>query len=155
GAILPGISSGVLCVVFGIYEKLLDSILNFFNDVKKNVKFLFPILFRIGFGVLIFINVLSYLLYYFPIHTKSIFVVIILACIPTLIKDVNSKKSFKLHYIIYTLIALLIGFLSVYLEKTLCIANNIDSNFFYLMFCGFAMSIGIVVPGVSSTIILM
>ena len=32
GAILPGISSGVLCVIFGIYEKLLDSILNFFND---------------------------------------------------------------------------------------------------------------------------
>ena len=24
GAILPGISSGVLCVIFGIYEKLLD-----------------------------------------------------------------------------------------------------------------------------------
>ena len=35
GAILPGISSGVLCVIFGIYEKLLDSILNFFNDIKK------------------------------------------------------------------------------------------------------------------------
>ena len=26
GAILPGISSGVFCVIFGIYEKLLDSI---------------------------------------------------------------------------------------------------------------------------------
>ena len=34
GAILPGISSGVLCVIFGIYEKLLDSILNFFKILK-------------------------------------------------------------------------------------------------------------------------
>ena len=32
GAILPGISSGVLCVVFGIYEKLLDSVLGFFKN---------------------------------------------------------------------------------------------------------------------------
>ena len=40
GAILPGISSGVLCVIFGIYEKLLDSILNFFKDLKNNSKFL-------------------------------------------------------------------------------------------------------------------
>ena len=24
GAIIPGISSGVLCVIFGIYEKLLN-----------------------------------------------------------------------------------------------------------------------------------
>ena len=29
GAILPGISSGVLCVIFGIYEKLVNSVLNF------------------------------------------------------------------------------------------------------------------------------
>ena len=28
GAILPGISSGVLCVIFGLYEKLIDSVLN-------------------------------------------------------------------------------------------------------------------------------
>ena len=44
GAILPGISSGVLCVIFGIYEKLLDSILNFFKDIKNNIKFLLPII---------------------------------------------------------------------------------------------------------------
>lgn len=35
GAILPGISSGVLCVVFGIYEKLVDSVLGIFKDFKK------------------------------------------------------------------------------------------------------------------------
>ena len=35
GAILPGISSGVLCVAFGIYDKLLDSVLNFFKDISK------------------------------------------------------------------------------------------------------------------------
>ena len=31
GAILPGISSGVLCVIFGIYVKLIDSILRNFS----------------------------------------------------------------------------------------------------------------------------
>ena len=44
GAILPGISSGVFCVIFGIYEKLLDSILNFTKDIKNNIRFLFPIM---------------------------------------------------------------------------------------------------------------
>ena len=34
GAILPGISSGVFCVIFGIYEKLVDSVLNIFKDFK-------------------------------------------------------------------------------------------------------------------------
>ena len=36
GAILPGISSGVICVIFGIYEKLVDSVLGIFKDFKKN-----------------------------------------------------------------------------------------------------------------------
>ena len=35
GAILPGISSGVICMVLGLYEKLLDSVLNFFKDRKE------------------------------------------------------------------------------------------------------------------------
>ena len=43
GAILPGISSGVLCVIFGIYENLLNCVLNFFKNIRENFKFLFPI----------------------------------------------------------------------------------------------------------------
>lgn len=39
GAILPGISSGVLCVIFGIYDKLVNSVLGLFRDFKKNFYF--------------------------------------------------------------------------------------------------------------------
>lgn len=31
GAILPGVSSGVLCVIFGIYENLVNSVLRNFS----------------------------------------------------------------------------------------------------------------------------
>ena len=47
GAILPGISSGVLCVVFGFYEKLINSILGIFKDFKNSFKFLLPIAVRL------------------------------------------------------------------------------------------------------------
>ena len=43
GAILPGISSGVMCVVFGIYETLLDKVLHFFKSPVENFKYLLPI----------------------------------------------------------------------------------------------------------------
>ncbi len=43
GAILPGISSGVICVIFGIYETLLNCVLNFFKNIKYNFKILFPL----------------------------------------------------------------------------------------------------------------
>lgn len=156
GAILPGISSGVLCVIFGIYEKLLDSILNFFKDIRKNTKFLLPIFIGVGIGVLCFSKILNYLLYEFPIQTKSIFIGLIISSIPSLLKESNIKSNFKFHYIIYTLLAFIVGIGSVILESYVSY-NSISNNFniFYLVLSGFVMSVGIVVPGISSTIILM
>ena len=66
GAILPGISSGVLCVVFGIYETLLNSILNFFQDWKKNLAFLFPILFGGITGIILFSNFITFFFQEYP-----------------------------------------------------------------------------------------
>ena len=156
GAIVPGISSGVLCVIFGIYEKLLDAVLNFFKDIKQNIKFLFPIALGVGIGVLLFSNILNYLLYEFPIQTKSIFIGLIIGTIPSLIKEVNDKETFKLQYVLYLLIALAIGIITVVLENRMHITTNLDNiSIMYLVICGAIMSVGIVVPGVSSTIILM
>lgn len=155
GAILPGISSGVLCVIFGIYEKLLDSILNFFQDIKKNTKFLLPIGIGVGIGILIFSKLLHYFLAYFPIQTKSIFIGLILGSIPSLIREINEKSKFKPYYCFYTLLAFIIGIISVALEKHISLSLSTNISFLYLVLAGFVMSIGIVVPGVSSTIILM
>ena len=155
GAILPGISSGVLCVIFGIYEKLLDSVLNFFKDIKKNFLFLFPIILGSICGIILFGNVLNYFFYAYPIQIKSIFIGLILGSIPSLIKTVNEKNKFRLSYIFYLVIAFCVGLLSILLENKLCINIMYNYNFLYLIFCGIVMSIGVIVPGVSSTIILM
>lgn len=155
GAILPGISSGVFCVIFGIYEKLLNSILDFFKSPKENFKFLFPLVLGAAIGILIFSNLINYFLYAFPIQTKALFIGLICASIPSLIKDVNEKEKFKFHYIFYTLFAFCLGLFSVYLEKNFHIESSNSVNIIYLIFSGFLMSIGVVVPGVSNTIILM
>lgn len=156
GAIVPGLSSGVLCVIFGIYEKLLDAVLNFFKDIKQNIKFLFPVALGVGIGVLLFSNGLNYALYAFPIQTKSIFIGLILGTIPSLIKEVNEKQSFRPQNVVYLLIALAIGIVTVILENQMTIISNVEEiNSFYLILCGVIMSLGIIVPGVSSTIILM
>lgn len=155
GAILPGISSGVLCVIMGIYEKLLDSVLNFFKDIKNNVKYLFPIVLGGIIGIILFSNLLNYFFYQFPIQTKSIFIGLIIGTIPELIKEVNKKEKYNRKNIIYMIVAMIIGVGTVILENRLHISELRDVNFIYIIICGIIMSLGIVVPGVSSTIILM
>ena len=152
GAILPGISSGVLCVIFGIYEKLLDSILYFFKDIKKSFRFLLPIFIGIFIGVLIFSNFLQYFLLEFPVQTNSIFIGLILGTIPSLLETLKkeentSKTNFK--YFLAFFICFSIGVGSVLLENSLS-TTNIESienvSFIYLMLSGFLMSVGIIVP---------
>ena len=155
GAILPGISSGVLCVILGIYEKLLDSILNFLKDIKNNFRFLFPLTIGGAIGVLLFSNILNYLLYAFPIQTKSIFIGLILGTVPSLIKEVNEKQRFKKYYIIFLLVALAIGIFTVILENVMPLQNTSNYSLLNFFLAGLFMSVGIIVPGVSSTIILM
>lgn len=156
GAVVPGISSGVLCVIFGIYERLVDSVLGLFNNFKKNTAFLFPIVLGTIIGFLLFGNVLNYAFTNFESECKLLFLGLILGSIPSLFKNTNLKNKFKLHYLIYTLSAFLLGLLLFLLESKISNFNFINNyNILYLFLSGFAMSAGIIIPGVSSTVILM
>lgn len=158
GAILPGISSGVFCVIFGIYEKLINSILNLFHDFKKNMFFLLPIGLGGITGILLVGKLLNFLFNEYPMPTKFCFIGLILGSIPILFKQANHKNGFRLHYLIFLFIAFFIGVLSIKLETILPEFISLDlgeNNFLYFVLSGFLMSIGIVVPGVSSSVILM
>lgn len=160
GAILPGISSGVICMVVGLYEKLLDSILNFFKDIKGNFKFLFPIACGAIIGIILFSNIIFYCFNAIPCQTKSLFIGLLLGSIYILAKsnlnnDANQNNTSK--YISF-FICFLIGIGLIYLENIINFSTEYTSNQFntsFLILSGFFMSMGIVIPGVSSTVILM
>ena len=156
GAILPGISSGVICVIFGIYETLLNCVLNFFKNAKENFKILFPIALGSLCGILLFGNILKYVFYAYPIQTKFIFIGLILGNIPALIKKACSKQAFKLHYLFYLILTFSIGIILVILENNITLSSNVtEYSYTFLIISGFLMSAGVIIPGISSTLILM
>ena len=161
GAILPGISSGVICMVLGLYEKLLDSILNFFKDIKGNLKFLFPIVSGAMAGIILFSNVIFYCFNTIPYQTKSLFIGLLLGSIYVLaqsnLNDDTTSKSNRSKYISF-FICFLVGIGLIYLENIINFSTEYTPNEFsasFLILSGFLMSMGIVIPGVSSTVILM
>lgn len=128
GAILPGISSGVLCVIFGIYDKLVESVLGIFHDFKKNFLYLLPFLIGSFIGIFILGNALNFLFNNFPMPTQYAFIGLILGSIPLLINKINSNRTFKLHFLIYTIISFAIGLFMVILEKYISFSNVTSSN---------------------------
>ena len=146
---------GVFLVIFGLYEKLLDSILNFFKNVKENLKFLLPIIVGGIVGVLVVSNFLNFFLTKYPLQTKSIFIGLILGTMPSLFKNIKEKPNFKKKHYILLIISLIIGLGLMFLEGNMTGFENISYNSIYFFISGMIMSIGVIVPGVSSTILLM
>ncbi len=141
------------CVLFGLYEKLLNSVLNFFKDVKKNFTFLFPICLGVFVGIFLFGNVLKFLFnkYYMP--TSFIFIGLILGSIPLIVKQANLKKV-NFSHIICMLLTFSFSLYLVALEDNITNSLNINCNS-YLIIAGIITSAGIIIPGVSKTVILM
>ena len=157
----PGISSGVICMVLGLYEKLLNCVLNFFKDIKNNIKFLLPIACGGIVGIILFGNILSYCFNVIPCQTKSLFIGLLLGSIYVLAmsnlkNDINNKSNTSKYISFF--ICFLIGIGLIYLENIINFSSNYTQNNFsasFLILSGFFMSIGIVVPGISNTVILM
>ena len=160
GAILPGVSSGVFCVVFGIYESLICCISNFFKDIKGNLSFLFPIGLGGIVGIVLFGNVIKYFFIAYNTYSCYAFIGLILGTIPALYRQacIGYPKFIDIKKIIPIFLSFLFGIILIIIEKYFnlnLLVSSLATNTLYLIFAGFVMSVGIVVPGISNTVILM
>ena len=153
GAILPGLSSGVFLVIFGLYEKLVDTILHFFQNIKKNFLFLCPIVLGALIAIFIFSKILLVVFNKFYVYTSFAFIGLILGSVPSIRRQANIVKPNFFHIICFILSFVLSIYL-VLIEKGNTFGTSSFSSY-YLIFVGFAMSAGIIIPGVSKTAILI
>jgi putative membrane protein len=161
GLILPGVSGAVLAIALGVYDKLLKVFSNIFSDFKKNIIFLTPIMFGVVVGTVFFGKILLYLFNNYPVATKTAFIGLILGSLPIIF---NKLKTSKKHYefkIVAFVLALAFGILlyvtnEFYIvnESVETLNNGIDSSI-KLFLAGFVYSIGKIIPGISSSFMLM
>lgn len=161
GAILPGISSGVLCVILGIYEELISRVLHFFKNFKENVLFFLPLIIGTGISIIFISKILLFLLENYSIPTSYCFIGLILGCVPAVFKYANHTSNYEKNNIFLKYLFLVFTFcFSIYLialEYKTNTLNELNTNtsFIELFKSGFLMSAGVVIPGISNTVILM
>ena len=150
--IIPGLSGAVLMISFNLYDKAIESITTFFENPKKNFIFLF----NLGLGIILGIVLFSKLLYFFItnyyLYTTSLFLGLIIGGIPVIIKKVpKSNKYFTTTLISFFLIFSLsfIGSNGDYVLK------NTYIDFIIFFISGLLEAAGTILPGISSTALLM
>lgn len=155
GGILPGASGGILAVATGIYEKILDAIANFFKDTKKSLSFLIPLLIGSLIGLLPMSFLLEWLLSKYEVSLTYLLMGLVLGGVPSFLKQANEGNAFKPKYLIGTLFGIAFAVGLFFLERTLGTGEALPFNFFTAMFCGGVIATGVIIPGISSSFLLM
>lgn len=152
GAVLPGISGGVLCVVFGVYQPIMELLSNPFRTFKKNVPALMPIIIGIGLGFLGIAKILGFLLDRYPNPSVCLFVGLIAGMLPSLFREAGEKGRPKSSWV-----ALIVAFaliLALLLSLNV-ISAEITPSFASNVFCGFCLALSVIAPGMSFSTLLM
>ncbi|WP_291628220.1 DUF368 domain-containing protein [Clostridium sp.] len=156
--VIPGVSGGTMAVVMGIYDKIIYSVNNFFKDIKKNILFLGTLGIGAVLGILLFTNVIDYLLKNFNEQTNFFFIGLILGTVPLIYKKATVTKIKAGN-----LTGLIIGFAIVaglgILEKI-----NPNASFLSTIFkvntigffvAGFIAAATMILPGISGSFVLL
>lgn len=162
--IIPGVSGGTIAVVFGIYEKLMESLGNFLTDKEHRwqyIRFL-VVLFS---GALIAIVSLAPVLHWsfqnHPLPTVFFFIGLIIGSIPVVVK---SHKDMKFNYkrAISFLVGLGVVIILALMQKEGQGQNNVFDpsiygiqDYIYYLFCGSISASAMIIPGVSGSFILI
>lgn len=150
--IIPGLSGAVLMISFNLYDRAIDAITNFFKNPRRNSFFLLNLGLGIIIGIVIFSKIISFFLTKYYLYTTMLFLGLIIGGIPIIKNKITSKKSNYFLILLSFCLILTITLISPTNHYTLK-HNVLDIVIFFIS--GILEAIGTVLPGISSTALLM
>ena len=152
GAVLPGISGGVLCVVFGIYKPVMELLSNPFRRFRTHVPKLLPVIVGAAAGFLGVAKLLAFLLEKYPDPSVCLFVGLIAGMLPSLFREAGEKGRPKGSWVSLALAFAVILALLISLNL---FSVTITPSFPWYLFCGFCLALSVIAPGMSFSTLLM
>lgn len=153
GAILPGISGGVLSVVFGIYRPMMEFLSHPIKALRKNLWLFIPIILGVAIGFVGFAKLIDLLFSRESPYPISLFVGLIFGTVPMLWRTAGEqgrgKREYLALFISFTLLLVLLAALSS--GSTL----NVPLNPLWSFVSGIIWGFSLVIPGLSSSSILL
>ncbi len=155
GGVAPGVSGGTFAVMLGVYDKLTDAVATFYKDFYHKMIFLGSIGLGVGVGIIGFSNVMTFLFDHYETMVKFVFIGLMLGSLPAVFGEAN-KKGFIKKYLIPFVVTFTLTLIFAYLDsqgasRVAATSLSFQESFFY----GGVIALGTIVPGISSSIILM
>lgn len=147
GFITPGLSGGVLAVVFGIYEPLIRFLGNLRHRFVKNVLFFIPVGIGGVIGMVAFAAVVDIAFTHYPALFTWLFIGFISGTFPSLLKTSGKHGREWWHWLVLTALAVGTVFLMSWMETIHTV--QLEPSFANWVLSGALIGLGVVVPGLS------
>lgn len=152
GAVLPGISGGVLSVIFGIYKPLMELLANPVHNFKTHVPRLLPYILGYVIGFVEIAHLLSFVLKKYPDPSICLFIGLIAGMLPSLWKEAGLHGRTKRSFVSMFTAMIIVFSLLISLNA---LSVTIRPGFVWYVFCGFCLALSIIAPGMSFSTLLM
>lgn len=146
GAILPGLSGGVLAVIFNIYDPLLRFLGNMRKNFMANVRYFIPVGIGVGFGVVLFSLFVEQAFGQYAAQFTCLFIGFVAGTFPSLYRTAGKEGRDKADWSIMIVSAVAIFFVMVLGGS---IAAQVAPSFLAWVFSGALIGLGVIVPGMS------
>ncbi len=153
GAILPGVSGGVLAVAFDIYRPFMEILTHPKTAIPKYLPWFPPIIIGWVLGFLGFAKGISAALNLSGTVTIWLFIGLIVGTIPSLFREAGKEGRAGTSWVSFCLFAGSVFAGLFYLSHVAEI--TVEPNFWAYNFCGVLWGMGIVIPGMTSSTVMM
>lgn len=152
GGVLPGVSGGVLAVLFGVYKPLMRLLAHPVKELKRSAIELWPIIVGFLIGYIGIAKVLEEVLIRYETQSLAVFVGMAIGIMPSLFREAGEKGRNKFSWIslgtVFVVAFAILGGARI-LQLT------IVPNFFWNMFGGACLALSIIAPGMSASVLML
>lgn len=153
GGILPGISGGVLAVIFGVYRPVMEVLAHPLGGLRRH----FPLLLPVGLGAALgFLGGSGLILVLFDRSEKlatCLFIGLIIGTLPSLWTEAGQHGRSRGALLSCAASFLVLSAILLYAQYGAFYTMSAD--FFGFLFCGVLWGLSLIVPGMTSSSILM
>ena len=153
GAILPGVSGGVLAVVFDIYRPFMEVLTHPRTAIPKYWKWFPPIAVGWAVGFLGFAKGIAVFMDISAAVTTWLFIGLIVGTMPSLFREAGKEGRGPTAWASLLLCACAVFAGLFYVGRVADVA--VTPNFWWYNFCGVLWGAGIVIPGMTSSSVMM
>lgn len=153
GAILPGVSGGVLAVVFGIYQPFMEVLTSPRKALPRYWHWVPPLVIGWIAGFLGFAKGLSAAFVLAETVTTWLFIGLIVGTVPALFREAGREGRGASSWVSFALCAAAV-FAGLYYVSHVA-GIQVEPSFWSYNFCGVLWGMGIVIPGMTSASVMM